>query len=384
MKETRISILSFQMCLTAMTITSIGLVTPRLTEDFSLSASEQGILVSMQYIGSTLACFIGGMFCEKYGSGFIGRVSLAIGFAAMICFSFVQSYPMALICVFSLGAFSLSLQNSITSSALAIEGRGHRANAVVQTVFPVGAILVPLLFLLFSFWQRWRPVYLVLAALILIALLFSRGTREKTASVGIIHSLKKFPKYVTKVRYMLGAAVLFLYVAAEIGFWSLTPTLFESTGAGHVSGIISACLIWTMMLAGRILGTVLLKRFSMIPILIPFGILGIVSYLLVMFTSGTIAIVCTALVGLACAPFYASIISWATIIANDKSSSYLAFIMASGSFGAVFLGWVVSLLGDAIAGKLIVLPALCCFTIMILMLCIFGLRREKNCKLNHD
>ncbi len=58
--------------------------------------------------------------------------------------------------------------------------------------------------------------------------------------------------------------------------------------------------------------------------------------------------------------------------------------MASGSFGAVFLGWVVSLLGDAIAGKLIVLPALCCFTIMLLMLCIFGLRREKNCKLNHD
>lgn len=370
--------LSFQMSLAAMAITSIGLVTPRLTEDFLLSVSQQGMLVSIQFTGAAIACLLSGIFCEKYGSAFITRVSLLIGFVALTGFAFIQSYPMALIGVFLIGAVVLSLENSLMSSALSIEGRGHLANSILQASFSVGAILVPLLFLLFGIWQQWRPVYFTLAALTLPALIVSRGSLNKSESPGLVRSLKGYLRYFTKPRFMLGAVVLFLYVAAEVGLWSLTPTLFESTGGGRLAGIISSCLIWVMMLGGRLLGTVLMRRFNMIRILIPFGMLGILSYTLLIFTSGPAAIVFAALAGLSCAPFYAFVTSWSTVVANDKSSSYLAFVMAFGSFGPVFLGWIVSLLGNTVAGKLIILPALCCFAVMMLLLFLFGLRSEED------
>ncbi|MDR2900002.1 MAG: MFS transporter [Treponema sp.] len=375
MKETRISMLSFQMSLTGMVITSIGLVTPRLTEAFSLTVSQQGLIVSMQFIGASLSCLISGMFCEKYGSSFITRITLLIGIVTMLLFSLIQNYPMALLCVFLAGAFSLSMETSLVSSGMAIKGKEHIANAIIQTSFTFGAILVPLIFLLFGLRDEWRPVYITIAACLLLSLLISRGSREKTASKGLIQSLKSYPRYFTKGRYMLGAIVIFLYLAAEIGLWSLAPTLLESTGSGRLSGIISACLIWVMMLIGRLIGTSLMRRFDMIRILLPFGVLGIAAYTMIMFTSGPAAVVCIALVGFACAPFYAFLISWATIVANDKSSSYLGFIMAFGSFGPVVLGWVISLLGDAVAGRLIVLPAVCSFSIMMILLCVFGLRR---------
>lgn len=370
--------LSFQMSLTAMALTSIGLVTPRLTEALSLTVSQQGMMVSMQFIGASLSCLISGIFCEKYGSAFITRITLMIGCAAMISFAFIQNYPMALVSVFLTGAFGLSMETSLVSSGMAIEGKSHTANAIIQTSFTFGAILVPLLFLFFGFRQQWRPVYITIAVLILLSLFISRGSKEKTASPGLIHALKSYPRYFTKGRFMLGAIILFLYLAAEIGLWSLAPTLLESTGSGQLSGIISACLIWVMMLIGRLMGTALMKRFTMIRILIPFGILGVISYTAIMFVPGPAAIVCIALVGLACAPFYAFLTSWATIVANDKSSSYLGFIMAFGSFGPVVLGWVISLLGDAVAGRLIVLPAVCCFTIMMLLLFMFGLRYDEK------
>jgi fucose permease len=378
MKETRISMLSFQMSLAAMAITSIGLVTPRLTEAFSLSVSQQGMIVSMQAIGATAACLVSGIFCDKYGSGFVTRINLLIGLAVTVGFSFVPSYPLALAGVFFLGAFALSTETSVMSSGMAIEGKSRIANSIIQISFCFGAILVPLLFLLFGLWEKWRPVYIVIAVLLLFALCVSRGKREKTESPGLLHSLKNYPRYFTKGRYMLGAIVLFLYVAAEIGLWSLAPTLVESTGSGRLSGIIAACLIWIMMMIGRYLGLILMRRFSMIRILLPFGILGIASYTMLIFVSGPAAIACIALVGLSCAPFFAALTSWATLVADDNSSSYLGFIMAFGSFGPAVLGWIISLLGDAVAGRLIVLPATCCFSIMMILLCISELRRGEK------
>jgi fucose permease len=263
---------------------------------------------------------------------------------------------------------------------MAIKGKEHFVNAIIQISYTVGAILLPLFFLFFGIWQKWRFVYLTIALFIFAAFFLSRGTIEKNESQGLIHSLKNYPKYFTKGRCMLGAVVLFFYLAAEIGLWSLAPTLFESTGGGQISGIISSFLVWVMMFLGRSFGAFLMRRFSIIQILIPFGIFGIASYVMVLFTSGPLAIAAVALGGFACAPFYGFLLSWATMVANDKSSSYLGFIMAFGTVGPVLLGWVISLLGDLVAGRLMVLPALCCFIIMMILLSVFGPRYDEKRK----
>ncbi len=369
MKETRISMLSLQMSICGMALTSVGLVTPRLAEMLGLAAGERGMLVSMQYLGATLACLVSGILCVKYGSAFITRVLLAGAAVVMLAFGLTQNYPMALVGIFLLGGVSLGLENSIMSSGLNLGERSHVANSLIQVSFSVGAIVVPLLFLLFSRWNMWRPVYYTLAVFLVVAFVFARGTKEKEgAGVSFTGMLKTYLTYFTKPASLIGAVAVFLYVAAEVGLWSMTPTLFESTGGGQLSGIISSVFIWVMMLAGRLLSTLLMKKLSLFQIMVPFGVLGLVSYSMLLLTSGTVAIVFAALSGLACAPFYALLTSWATMVAKDNSSSYIAFIMAFGTAGPVLLGAVVSLLGNTASGNLIILPALCCFALLMALL----------------
>jgi fucose permease len=187
----------------------------------------------------------------------------------------------------------------------------------------------------------------------------------------------------TKPSFLLGAVVLMLYQGAEISLWSLAPTLFESIGGGKTSGIISNALIWTMILFGRLFSTLLMRKIDPMKLLLPFGVLGCAALLGLIFTTGAAAIVCAALSGLAFAPFYAFLTTWATEVANDRSSAYLAFIMVAGSIGPIVLGLIVSLFGGALTGGLMALPMLLSFALMMLLLIIFGRHGKEHSHENH-
>ena len=378
MKETRIPVLSLQMSVVAMAITSIGLVTPRLTEAFSLTTSQQGMLVGVQYTGATIAALLGGAFCMKYGSAFISRVLFACGALFVLLFGFIPSYPFALLGVFLTGIVNFGLENSIMASGLSIKEKAHFANSVIHTLFSVGAITVPLIFLFFDSFGVWRPVYFTLAVLFAAAFFFSRGAPDTDRSKSIVSLLRGYTRYFSSSKYLLGAAVLFLYVAAEVGLWSLMPILVEATVGGSMSGIISSSLFWSMMLVGRMLSTALMRRVQSRTILLPFGVGAIVCYVLLIFLTGPVAIAFAALAGFFCAPFFAFLSSWATELAGDRSPAYLAFIMAFGMLGPVVLGWVVGILGSLVSGRFIILPALCCLVAMLLLYAVAASRKKAS------
>lgn len=357
--------LSFQMSLVAMAITSIGLVTPRLTEAFSMSTSQQGMLVGVLYAGATAACLLGGVFCARYGSAFFSRLLLFAGAAVMLFFGFIPGYASALLGVFLMGLVFVGLENSVMVSCLDMGEKGPFANSVVHTLFSIGAISVPFLFLFFGGMGLWRPVYFTLSALFLASAIFARGRPGLHGSDGFKSVFSTYAGFLKSPKFLLGALVLLLYVAAEVGLWSLMPILVESTVGGSLSGIISSSLFWSMMLVGRTLSTVLMKKLPRRAILLPSGVCAVVCYALLIFLSGPAAIVFAALAGFFCAPFFAFLTSWCTELSGDSSTSYLAFVMAFGMLGPVVLGWVVGLLGELVAGRFIILPALCCFVLML-------------------
>lgn len=380
MKETRISVLCGQMLSTAILLTSIGLAIPRLAEDIGLTYSMRGNLISAQYFGATTAVVVGGILSDKYGKMFITKAFMLGSALVSVFFGIVWNYPSALIAIFLLGAVSLILEIAIMSSGLDLGEKSRVGNSLIQTSFSVGAIIVPLLYLACMHFGQWRPVYYFLAVIFIIGFVFSKGSPEKMHSESLWNMIKKFGMFLSKPSYLIGPVFVFLYVAAEIGLWGFAPTFFESAGYGPLSGIISTILIWVMMLVGRIIGTVLIKKTTIMRILIPFGLCGIVAFASIMIFGGNVALFCTAAAGFMCAPFYSILTSLSIEVSGDNSSSYIAFTMGMGTLGAALLGSVGGAAAQVFGPRFVILPALVSFTVLVTSLIIFSIYSRSSRK----
>lgn len=378
MNETRIPVLCAQTIVTAMLLTSVGLAVPRLADDVGLNMAMRGNIISAQYVGATIAVIIGGIFCDMYGRAFMAKIFMLVTALVSLFFGIVWNYPSAVFASFALGATTNTLENAIMSSGLDLGKKSRIGNALIQTSFSVGAILIPLLYLLWMQFEQWRPVYYTLAAFFAVGFVFAKGSFNKTDSGNFVGRLMKYGLFLKKPSYFFGPLLLFLYVAAEIGLWSFAPTFFEAAEYGKLSGIISSLLIWIMMLVGRIVSTALIKKLPIMYILISFGLCGIAAYVCIMVFTGSVALFFTAVAGLACAPFYALLISLATEVSGDNSSSYIAFAMGAGTLGPALLGGVGGKLGQEFGAKFVMLPALISFALLVAILIVFTLSQKRK------
>lgn len=386
MKEKRIPVLCGQMLITAMSLTSVGLAIPRIADELRLTLAMRGSIVSAQFFGATIALVLGGIFCDIYGSAFITRIFMLVAAIVSLLFGAVWNFPSVIIAAFLLGAANLVLENSIMSAGLDLGEKSRVANSMIQTSFSVGAILVPLLFLACLQFGLWRPLYYAMALLFFVGFAVSKGkAQKKVQSESFAKKLMKYGSFFKKPSYLIGPCLVFLYVAAEVGLWSLAPTFFEAAENDPLPGIISTLLIWVMMLVGRIVGTMLIKKTTIMRILIPFGLCGVAAYCSILVFGGTVALVFTAIMGFLFAPFYALLTSMATEVSGDGSGAYLAFTMGMGTLGPALLGGVGGKLGQAFGSRFVILPSLIAFIILVILLVVFATANSrKNTGANPD
>lgn len=379
MKKTNITLLCFQMALMAMILSSTGLALPRLQEEIGLTSVQQGSLVSIQYIGFTITVLLGGTLADKLGKLRVLSISFGILGVAAVLFGAASSYWMTALGVLMIGSFGSVAQNGITALATNYDkNEAEKNNAFVQLFFTIGAILTPLLLLIFLLnFNEWRYAYYIVGALCLVIALVTAGYKdEKQISQATLAS--NFGTYLKALKtpsYLIAPTALFMYVGAEIGIWGFAPIFFENQGYGRMSGILSSILIWLSMLLGRSISVRLLKRYNMTQILVVHGILAVAALTLVIFSGQTASIIWISVSGFACAPFYPLIVTWMAKLTGDKSSNALAFTMAFGSLGAVVLGWVIGLVVDRFGAKYITVAPAIAFTAVVLLLLIFRKKR---------
>ncbi len=378
-KKASIALLCNQMILMAMMLTSTGLALPRLKEEIGLTSVQQGSLVSIQYVGFTVAVLVGGTLIDKVGK--LRIMSLSFGILGLSAFLFgsVSQFWMSVIGVLLIGAFGSITQNGITTLATSFDSNNsEKNNAFVQLFFTVGAVLTPLLLLVsMILFENWRLVYYVLGILCIFIAVVTSRYREEGARTGVSlrDSMFVYIRALKTPSYLIAPLALLLYVGTEIGIWGFAPVYFENQGYGALSGILASILIWLSMLIGRTLSVRLLKKFDMIPILIAFGILAAIALVSVIFAGQIASIVWISISGFACAPFYPLLVTWMTRITGEKSSSALALTMAFGSLGAVFMGWLAGLVVDNWgAGYITAVPA---FSMGMLILLLIVFRNKK-------
>ena len=162
----KITSLSLKMSAAAMLLTCIGLALPRLTDQYGFELWQQGALVSIQYIGFTVAVIIGGALSDKLGQHKVIAGSLIGAAAAMALFGSVVNYIMAVVAAILIGAFGSVLENAITAVVMRKENEKRDLhNVLVQVAFSAGAMLFPLVYLFsLKVLGNWRVAYYAAAA----------------------------------------------------------------------------------------------------------------------------------------------------------------------------------------------------------------------------
>ena len=379
-KKVGIALLCTQMILAAMILPSTGLALPRLKEELGLTAVQQGGLVSIQYIGFTLAVLLGGTLFDRFRKVRILAFGFGILGIAAIIFGGTVHYWMTVIGVLLIGAFGSIAQNGITTLGTNLDIKNsEKTNAFIQLFFTVGAVLTPVLLLIFTIWlDQWRPTYYIVGiGCIVIALVTMRYKEEVKEKFSHKDNYSFYVKALKTPSYLIAPIALFLYVGAEIGIWGFAPVFFENQGYGKISGIMASVLIWISMLIGRTISVRLLKKFDMIAILIASGILAAISLVFVIYSGQTASIIWISISGFACAPFYPLLVTWMTRITGETNSSALALTMAFGSMGAVAVGWVSGLVVDNLGARYVTAVPALSLVLVVLLLAVFRKKRAE-------
>ncbi len=382
MKKISISLLCAQLCLLAMILSSSGLAMPRLAEELGFTSVQQGSMVSIQFLGFTLGVLIGGTLLDSYGGLKILRVAFAALGIATLIFGISGYYVMSVAGIFFIGFFGSICQNAIVSLTTSYDIKNADSNiAFINVFFTVGAILTPLLLLIFTvFFSVWRITYYIIGisciGMALLTLSYIEVAEVKSSSIK--NAFKQYKYIFTRPINLVAPITLFLYVAAETGLWGFAPMFFESRGYGKISGIAASIFIWVAMFAGRTLSVKLIKRFDMVRILLVHGMLAVLSLVMVIYSNQTTAIFWIALAGFACSPFYPFLIVWITRLTGEKNSTMLAFNMGAGALGpvvmGVFTGKVVSSRGSS---YITAVPALA-MLLVVLILSLFRNRKSNR------
>lgn len=380
-KSTGIIMLSVQMALAAMMVTGIGLALPRFSEEYGFTLWQQGVLVSAQFAGFTVAVLIGGLLADKFGKIKMLTISLLCMAVAVALFGSISFYAVALVAVILVGASTGVAENAIMALALVVNPEKKDSNSMmVQVFFSIGGIAIPLLFLFaVKVLGSWRWCYYTIGVVILILFLMMLGKESDMQKGKMVSWKDAFSQYLIifkNPKYLIAPLALFLYLGAEIGIWAFAPVFFEEQGFGMLSGIFSSVMIWFLILIGRLIVAYMVKKkVSIVPIMIVSACIAVVSLVVLIFASSQWSVIIAAIAGFACSPFYPLIILWTTRISGQESSAMIATTMAFGSFGPVVLSSLTGVVADAFGAHFIMAVPAACYALVLILLIAFGRMR---------
>ena len=371
----KITALSLKMSAAAMLLTCIGLALPRLTDQYGFGLWQQGALVSIQYIGFTVAVIIGGALSDKLGQQRVIAGSLIGAAAAMALFGSVVNYIMAVVAAILIGAFGSVLENAITAAVMRKENeKRDMHNVLVQVAFSAGAMLFPLVYLFsLKVLGNWRIAYYAAAVFALVLMLFSwkNADSKKQDKITLIDIFSQYKGFLKNPRNLIAPIAMFLYLGAEIGIWAFAPLYFELNGFGVMSGIVSSIFIWFLMLIGRMITARTVKKTKVVTIMIAASCAQIVILGMLFFASANWAVVLISLAGFACAPFFPLIMSWMVDITGDESSSMIALTMAIGTLGPVILSVITGIFSQIQGTQYLMAVPTICFVLLFVILIVF-------------
>ena len=260
----------------AMTTDAVGVIIPKVVEQFQLSLTEAAAFhyVPMIFIG--LSGLFLGRLADKVGRKKVILAGLALYTLACVAFAFGDNFMFYLLllglCGLSIGLFktgALALLGDISSNA---DGHTKLMNRV-EGFFGLGAIAGPALVgILIAANMAWTQLYLlaglICAVLLVLAWRMEYPAYQPQQQTSLWQSL-----VLVKDKYALGFSLaIACYVATEVAIFVWLPTLLQQYQGDFTTLAAHAITVFFILrTVGRFLAEWLLSRFNWTVLLAWFG-----------------------------------------------------------------------------------------------------------------
>ena len=339
-----------------------GSVLPDMKTAYHLTDTQGGLMLAGHSAGNLAACLLSGLvpllLGRRRGIALLS-LSASLGYGMML----LSGNPIWMVAAFGLGGMGRgSISNFNNGTVSRVTGGSPAASNLLHSMFAIGAIAAPLVFLLCSRIGSWRLAVGATALLgAAVSLAFTRlplvdDRPDKTDKA------QRSLAFLRNPAYLVFGGMMFFYLCAEysINGWLVTylqskpPLLAQfAIAGGSGNGALQtfsqtmATLLWGVMLAGRLLSALLSRRVPQ-KLLMLLGSVGVLVFFVLLLQGESVATVTGAVVGLGlclsgiCPMIYSD----ASTITNRYPLG-TSGILAIGSVGAIIMPALVGMVADA-------------------------------------
>ena len=353
-----------------MMTTVLGAILPSLSEEYGLSYTLQGSLLSFHQIGNLAAVYIAGFLPYAIGrkmSTLLGASGIILG----LVFMTLYGNPFFLIFSFLLTGIGRGTMSNMTNVVVG-QSAGNKAGGLnlLHACFAVGAFVSPIIAIAAGD-DMWRVPGWIISVLMLIALILL-GT-SKLSSERSRKAKGGETRFLTSIGFWLNTMIMFFYLCAEASLTGWLVTYFIDSGIFPQSIATSMqSILWVMILIGRLVCASISNRMDKSVLILILGII-MTAFFSVMVNASVpaLAVIGVFGVGVSMSGIYPTTLS--TMPADYNSSTVATgTCIAVATVGAILMplviGTVAESAGIASGITLIALALVCMLVLMTVKL----------------
>ena len=358
--------------LTGVEITLTGPMMPQFIARWSLSDSQAGVLLAVEFSGSLAGVWLSSLITHYFST----RTSLVLGYLMIGGGLATVNTSSLTVVLFALGALGIGYGLVVPPTNLAVAEIGGKRSAslvsLVNFAWGAGAVSCSPLVLL-ALKNGFLPQFLIFFAgfggLLAFSFLFAKFPEAKHAATDSTTAAATSVGLVTTLTL---AALFFLYVGVEVSLGSWAAAYAKRlAGGGAGIATLAPMFFYGGLLAGRAFAPFVLARIHEYRLVITALILVIIgNTALVLAATQKIAFASAALAGLGCAAIFPVYVAWLSRWYGARAARLGSLMFSMSSLGSAFGPWLVGFV-SAHAGGLrigLLVPLASALAMMCLLL----------------
>lgn len=310
----------------------------KITEEFGLTASQGGWIVSAQYSALIIMPVLAGRIADKVGFQKVLKIFMLVFSVGGVIVAFSPGIGILLLGIFVIGS-GYGVCESMVSTLMA-EMYGESSGkyfGIAQGFFSLGAVVSPVVleYVMKRWGMSWNVSFLFCAAaygvLLLLICIVSKGTKAGTRKAGEAQTEKHPLRKGVLVCMLFG---LFSYGCLEVGISYYLDRYFAEIWQRPdlSSRVLSA--FWLLMILSRLVCSMLI-RWKRVLMVAGYGLTVIFLLLIASSTNLWVAVAAFPALGVWMAPLYANILSSAAEDNPENSGMAAGMVSAGCGVGCV-------------------------------------------------
>jgi fucose permease len=326
----------------------LGTILPDLSKRFNLTPKQNGNIAMAQAVGLMIGGFFVGPLMDAQGKKIGILLGLGLIVAALLGLRTAAGYGSVAAFLFMLGTGGGAIVTGANTLPPFIKIEGLTTDGVFNLLnlfFGLGGLLTPLIAAKL-FRNQSGKLLIFAAALAALTLAVSAVTPMPGAAGAVAFQASLVTDLLARPALLALAAMLFLYVACEVGVWNWLARHLIAQGVSQAKALTILSLGFALgLLLGRVVVSRVLTDVSAERVLFGSGVLmAITTFFMLQSKSDTIAWVTVFMAGIAMAPVFPTTLSVvnsrfpetaATAVGIATTAGWLGLVVSSPIIGGI-------------------------------------------------